>query len=102
MAFTLELPAARKSTTWTRRLCAVERFMTYDVRQTFSDFFGNTITKLFRRCGLLSQPMLEHRYERAVRKALRQKAVLYYPALWYDIGPETQAAVSPFSVCAPS
>ena len=68
--------------------------LTYDrYAERFSDFFGNTITKTFfddvgcypNRCWNIGMSELfEKRYGK--------KAVLYYPALWYDIGPETQAA----------
>ena len=94
MAFTLELAGSSKidymDTTAVRTFIS----LTYDrYAERFSDFFGNTITKTFfddvgcypNRCWNIGMSELfEKRYGK--------KAVLYYPALWYDIGPETQAA----------
>ena len=105
MAFTLELAGSSKidymDTTAVRTFIS----LTYDrYAERFSDFFGNTITKTFfddvgcypNRCWNIGMSELfEKRYGK--------KAVLYYPALWYDIGPETQAArVAFFPACAPS
>ena len=76
---------------------AVKEFMkmTYDqYAERFEPYFGNTITKTFfddvGYYGIENywNPELSGLFEKRYGK----KAALYYPALWYDIGPETDAA----------
>ena len=76
---------------------AVNQFisMTYDQYACrFSDYFGNTIQKtFFDDVGYYDN---ERCWNQGVTKAFEaatgKKALLYYPALWYDIGPETAPA----------
>jgi hypothetical protein len=76
---------------------AVEKFieMTYDVYATkFGQYFGNVITKTFYDdVGFVHQ---EETWTPAITAIFEQKyqknVALYYPALYYDIGAETQAA----------
>lgn len=76
---------------------AVDHFisMTYEqYLKRFSSFFGETVRRTFfddvgylgnsRYWNVALTELFEKRYGR--------KAVLYYPALWYDIGTETEAA----------
>ena len=76
---------------------AVKEFMkmTYDqYAERFEPYFGNTITKTFfddvGYYGIENywNPELSGLFEKRYGK----KAALYYPALWYDIGPETASA----------
>ena len=64
----------------------------YDKR--FSEYFGNVITKtFFDDIGFV---FMEQTWNKAIsdlfRKQTGKNPALYYPALFYDIGPETRAA----------
>ncbi|MEL7586259.1 MAG: glycosyl hydrolase [Prolixibacteraceae bacterium] len=69
--------------------------MTYDeYGKRFGEYFGKTITKtFFDDVGFVHQ---ENTWTPAITRIFREKygknPSLYYPALYYDIGPETQAA----------
>lgn len=76
---------------------AVDHFISLTYEQyakRFGDFFGKTIRRSFfddvgfygnsRYWNVALTDLFEKRYGK--------KAVLYYPALWYDIGTETEAA----------
>ena len=76
---------------------AVERFISLTYEQyaaRFGRFFGKTIRKtFFDDVGYYDNP----RYWNAAltdlfEKRDGKKAILYYPALWYNIGTETEAA----------
>lgn len=76
---------------------AVDQFisMTYDeYAKRFSQYFGNTIQKtFFDDVGYLGNDRFWNiELTRNFEKRYNKKAVLYYPALWYNIGPETEAA----------
>ena len=75
---------------------AVDHFMSMTYEQykaRFKDYFGNTIRRtFFDDVGFLGNSRywnlaLTQNFEKRYGK----KAVLYYPALWYNIGPETEA-----------
>lgn len=76
---------------------AVEKLleMTYgEYDKRFARYFGNVITKtFFDDVGFVYQ---EHTWTPAITELFREKygknPALYYPALYYDIGPETGAA----------
>lgn len=76
---------------------AIDHFisMTYEqYAKRFSDFFGKTVRRSFfddvgylgnsRYWNTALTELFENRYGK--------KAILYYPALWYNIGSETEAA----------
>lgn len=69
--------------------------MTYDeYDKRFSRFFGNVITKtFFDDVGFVHE---EHTWTPAITRLFKEKygknPALYYPALYYDIGPETGPA----------
>ena len=76
---------------------AVDRFISITYEQyakRFNNFFGNTVRRtFFDDVGYLGNAQywnvaLSEQFE----KRHGEKAVLYYPALWYDIGPDTEAA----------
>lgn len=76
---------------------AVEKFidMTYDeYAKRFLNFFGKEVRKVFfDDVGYVAMektwnPVITKRFEEKYNKS----ASLYYPALFYDIGPETEAA----------
>lgn len=64
----------------------------YDSR--FSSYFGNVITKTF--FDDIGYVFMEQTWNKAIsdlfRKNTGKNPALYYPALFYDIGPETRAA----------
>jgi hypothetical protein len=76
---------------------AVSHFMslTYDkYAQQFSSYFGNTIQlTFFDDVGFLRT---ERTWTNAFNEKFREingfEPAVYYPALWYNIGPETEAA----------
>ncbi len=76
---------------------AVHKFMelTYDpYGKHFAPWFGNTIKKVFfDDVGYVN---MEHTWTAAISERFRQKTgknpALYYPAMFCDMGPETQAA----------
>ena len=69
--------------------------MTYDQYDSrFSAYFGNVITKtFFDDIGFV---FMEQTWNKAISELFRKQTgknpALYYPALFYDIGPETRAA----------
>ena len=76
---------------------AIDQFisMTYEqYAKRFNDFFGTTVRRsFFDDVGYLGNSRywnaaLTESFENRYGK----KAVLYYPALWYNIGSETEAA----------
>ena len=85
---------------------AVGKFMTMTYDQYdkyFKPYFGNTITKtFFDDIGYYnSTTMWSENIARQFEKRYGQKAIIYYPALWYNIGSETQAArITLFSIRA--
>ena len=75
---------------------AVEQFisMTYEqYKSRFQDYFGKTIRRtFFDDVGYLGNSRFWNlALTRNFEKRYNKKAVLYYPALWYNIGPETEA-----------
>ena len=76
---------------------AVSKFleMTYEeYAKRYSNYFGNVITKIFfDDVGFVHQ---ENTWNPEITRLFAQRTgknpALYYPALYYDIGPETQAA----------
>lgn len=69
--------------------------MTYEqYKNRFSNYFGNTIRRtFFDDVGYLGNSRFWNQaLTQNFEKRYNKKAVLYYPALWYDIGPETEAA----------
>jgi hypothetical protein len=69
--------------------------MTYGkYEEDFGSYFGNLITQTF-----YDEPSMHHqdrmwtpRFNEAFQKKFGFSPMKYYPALWYDIGPETAAA----------
>lgn len=75
---------------------AIDHFisMTYEQYATrFRDYFGNTVRRtFFDDVGYLGNSRFWNQaLTRNFEKRYNKKAVLYYPALWYHIGEETEA-----------
>ena len=76
---------------------AVNQFisMTYEeYAKRFSDYFGKTVRRtFFDDVGYLGNSRYWNKnLTDEFEKRYGKKAVLYYPALWYDIGEETESA----------
>ena len=69
--------------------------MTYEeYAKRFSDYFGKTVRRtFFDDVGYLGNSRYwNKKLTDEFEKRYGKKAVLYYPALWYDIGEETESA----------
>lgn len=80
---------------------AVRKMMnlTYDVhKKNFGSYFGNTIKKVFfDDVGFWKHPRTwTGRFNKKFKELNGYDPQPYYPALWYDIGPETETARNAF------
>lgn len=80
---------------------AVDKFISisYDVyARHFKNYFGNTIQQIFYDdVGFFTftpegQRTWTYRFNEKFKELYKTDPAIYYPALWEDIGPETQAA----------
>lgn len=95
MAFYLEDAGSPKIDYMDSTAVATFISLSYDrYAEHFGHYFGNTIQKtFFDDVGIYSdQRYWNPRIGELFRQRYGQPAVLFYPALWYDIGPETGAA----------
>lgn len=96
-AMVFYLPEARARVVDYLDAAAVDAFMSLTYRQyekNFGQYFGNLITQTF-----YDEPSMHHQdrmwtpgFNAAFQQRYGFSPMKYYPALWYDIGPDTAAA----------